>query len=302
MLSLFNKLFALEKWNIGYVYQTPQSLIHFKKLSAITWLKEYSADEAADPFIIDINGRNFIYFEEHSFWKGRGELMVMDKLDFKNKNKVSGIVPQSIHLSYPYVFKADSKLYCIPETSAAKEIGLYEVDVHNPHKFQKIKTVVSGKSFVDSSIISYKNKYWLFTSISGKQGQLYIYYSDTLEGEFKPHSLNPITVEPNVSRSAGRLFMVDQKLYMPSQNPKKCYGGSITINEITQITGSEFQYNTAFELMPQLPYDMGLHTINFAGDLIIVDGKRTVFSVLSLFKKILMKVRKMRKEPNNALS
>jgi hypothetical protein len=131
----------------------------------------------------------------------------------------------------------------------------------------------------------------LFTSVSGKPGALYIFYSDTLQGTFKAHNLNPIVVENHASRSAGRLFIVNQKLYMPSQNPGKCYGGSIMINEITHINEAEFQYRTVFELLPQPPYNIGLHTINFANGLLVVDGKRNRFSVFTPIKKIVKKIR-----------
>lgn len=300
ILPLFHKLFTLEKWNIGYVYQTPENLIHSKKLDGeISWLRECSADEAADPFVININGNKLVYYEEHSFWKGRGELMMMDKLNFKNKKKICGITPNSIHLSYPYLFTVKDKLYCIPETSAAKQIALYQVDKDNPQKFKKIRILLQGDKYVDSSIIFYQDKYWLFTSVSGKPGELHIFYSDTLLTTFKAHALNPIVVDAHTSRSAGRLFIVDEKLYMPSQNPEKGYGGSIMINEITHITETEFQYRTDFELLPQSPYDRGLHTINFAEGLLIVDGKRSVRSVLNPLKKIVLKIRKRKKAAKN---
>jgi hypothetical protein len=284
-------MFFFDKWNIGYIFQSPQNLILNQQLRGeIKWLEEDDADYAADPFAININGRTHLYYEELKFWKGKGEIMMIDSMRFKNKKKVSGITERSMHLSYPHMFAADDNLYCIPETGAAKEIALYQVDIENPYKFKKIKVIVAGHKFVDSSIIYFNNKYWLFTSISGKQGELYIFYSDTLEGQFQAHSLNPISVAPNVNRSAGSLFIVGGKLYMPSQNSEKRYGGSIMINEITTITETNFQYNTAFELLPQFPYDQGLHTINFVGDLLMVVGRRKAFSVLGPFKKLIGKM------------
>jgi hypothetical protein len=294
--SIRNKLFSYDKWNIGYILQTPENLILTQQLNGkINWLREDDADYAADPFAVNINGHMHLYYEELNFWKGKGEIMMMDAMHFKNKKKVNGIMKNSIHLSYPYLFTADDSLYCIPETASAKQVALYQIDAENPSKFKKIKVILEGQAFVDSSIIYFQNKYWLFTSVSGKQGELYVFYSDTLEDSFKAHSLNPINVASNVSRSAGRLFIVGKKLYMPSQNPEICYGGSVMINEITTITETDFQYNTAFELLPQLPYDQGLHTINFAGDLLIVDGKRKVFSVLGPVKKVIRKLRNLNK-------
>jgi hypothetical protein len=293
---IFNKLFIYDKWNIGYVYQTPESLIQSGKLNGnINWLREDKVDYAADPFGIEINGRTHIFYEELNLWKGRGEIMMLDSLNFKNKKKVCGIIKQPLHISYPYIFTAEDRFYCIPETSAAKQIALYQVNKEQPQKLKKIKVLITGSAFVDSSMIYFEGMYWLFTSISGKQGKLYVFYSDTLIGAFKAHAQNPIAVAPEVSRSAGRLFIVNEKLYMPSQNPEKCYGGSIIMNEITRLSENEFQYRTTFEILPQLPYNEGLHTINFTGGLLIVDGKRRVFSILNPFKKVIMKIRNRHK-------
>ena len=287
----FTKLFVSDKWNIGYVKQTPEDLIRSQQLNGkINWLKEDSADYAADPFIINIKGRTHIFYEELNFWKGKGEILVTEGLCFKKKKKVRGIMNQSVHLSYPYLFQVKDKLYCIPETSAAKQVALYQVDKDNPQIFRKVRVLLQGNDFVDSSIIYYQAKYWLFTSRSGKPGELYIFYADSLLSAFKPHALNPVKVDNYASRSAGGLFIVDEKLYMPGQNPEKCYGGSIMINEITSINEAEFNYRPVFELLPQPPYNGGLHTINFAEGLLIVDGKRSVISALTPIKKMVRKI------------
>ncbi|HEX8021897.1 glucosamine inositolphosphorylceramide transferase family protein [Mucilaginibacter sp.] len=296
--SFVHKLFCYDKWNIGYVSQSPENLILTKQLNGkINWLSEDTADYAADPFTANINGRVHLYYEELNFWKGRGEIMMTDDMHFKNKKKVNGIMKDDIHLSYPYMFTDSDQLYCIPETASAKQVALYQIDMNNPYKFEKIRVLLEGQSFVDSSIIRYNNKYWLFTSVSGQHGVLYLFYADKLDSPFKAHKQNPIKVASNVSRSAGRLFIVGQKLYMPSQNPKKCYGGSVMINEITTITETDFQYHTAFELLPQAPYDEGLHTINFEDGLLVVDGKRKVFSAMGPFKKVFRKLKNLNK-PN----
>lgn len=286
----FTKLFISDKWNIGYVKQTPEDLIRSQQLNGkINWFKEYNADYAADPFIINIKGRTHVFYEELNFWKGKGEILVTEGLCFKKRKKVRGIMNGSVHLSYPHLFQVKDKLYCIPETSAAKQVALYQVDKDNPHIFRKIRVLLHG-DFVDSSMIYYQDKYWLFTSLTGKPGDLYIFYADSLLSAFKAHAQNPVKVDNHASRSAGGLFIVDEKLYMPGQNPEKCYGGSIVINEITTINETEFKYHSVFELLPQSPYNGGLHTINFAEGLLIVDGKRSVFSALTPIKKMVRKI------------
>lgn len=290
--KLLTRLFIADKWNIGYLTQTPEDLIANQKLRGnITWLKEDSVDYAADPFIVAINNEPRVYYEELNFWKGKGEIMVIDNFDFANKKKVVGITPSSIHLSYPFLIQDDDKLFCIPETSGANEIGLYQVDVKTPALLIKQKVLIKGEPFVDSSVIYHQEKYWLFTSISGKNNELYIYHADQLDGDFKPHKQNPIKVEKNACRAAGSLFKVNNTLYRPTQNPVNRYGGSIVINEIKVLTEYEYQANEAFELMPDQHYNRGMHNISFANNMIVIDGKRKVFNVIMPLKKMIRNIR-----------
>ena len=285
-VNLFNKIFAADKWNIGYVRQTPEELIRTKKLSpSIKWLKEDQVDYAADPFVVNINDEARIYYEELDFWKGKGEIMMIDGFDFKNKKKVQGIKPEEIHLSYPYLIAEKGSLYCIPETSEGKEIALYQVDEENPSQLTKIKVLVSGKAFVDSSIIYHDERYWLFTSVSGDHHNLYIYHSKTLDGQYTGHYQNPIPVEKEFCRAAGNLFKVGESLYRPTQNPSNRYGGSININEIEILSEKEFKANHQFEILPDKAYNQGLHNISFAHNIIVIDGKRKVLSPIMPFKK-----------------
>jgi hypothetical protein len=291
MQKYYNTLFTYDRWNIGYLNQSVDSLIHFKKLIGnVRWLKEGYADYAADPFTAEIDNGMYLYYEELSFWKGKGQLMVADGFELKRKKKVVGITDPAVHLSYPYIFKHNGEVYCIPEISALNQVALYRVNPAEPWKFEKLGVILEGERFVDSSIIFYQDKFWLFTSVSGKPGTLYIFYSNELLGNFNAHPLNPIPIANETSRSAGKLFMVNQKLYMPCQNPAKCYGGSVIINELTRLNETEFEYTKAFELLPQYPYEKGLHTINFHNNLVIVDGKRQVFSLLASFKKLSKKM------------
>jgi hypothetical protein len=292
LINLFNKLFAYDKWNIGYLKQTPEELINDRKLSGtITWLPEDRVEYAADPFPIVINGHMHLFYEELDFWNGKGELMILDdSLNFKSKKKIPALYNNRVHLSYPYTFTIKNKTYCIPESSEANEVVLYQVNVAKPQQLEKLKVLITG-AYVDSSIIYYNKKYWLFTSKSEKANLLYIFYADSLLGQFKAHEQNPINWGANTTRSAGRLFIVNKKVYMPTQNHQNRYGGSVMINEITVLSHNEFKSESVFKIASKPPYDQGLHTINFCNGLLIVDGKRRIYSVTTPLKKLVRKIR-----------
>jgi len=291
MTRLLSKLFTADKWNIGVVDQSIEDLVANKKLSAVNWLKEDNVDYAADPFVVKDRNKIKIYYEELNFWHGKGKIMMIENFDFKTKKNISGITPSQIHLSYPYLIRDDENLFCIPETSESLEIGLYKVDDNNPAKLKKQKILVGGKQFVDSSIIFHSGKYWLFTSISGISNQLYIYYSNHIDGDYQAHELNPIKVKKEACRGAGSLFTSKGFMYRPTQNPSNCYGGSIQINKIKILTESHYQTEVIFEILPDKEYSKGIHHISFTADKIVVDGKRKVFEFTMPIKKMVRKIR-----------
>lgn len=290
--TIFEKMFLADKWNVGIINQSMDDLIKKKRLNKIVWLKEDNVDYSADPFITEINNEVKIYYEELNFWHGKGKIMMIDGLDFKTKKEVSGIIPSNIHLSYPYLFKHESEIFCIPETSQAKEVVLYKVNVSKPNMLIKHKVLLTGKEYVDTSIFYYNHKYWLFTNVSGVNNQLYIYYASTIDGDFQPHTMNPIPVDKNECRGAGSLFIVNNTIYRPTQNPKNCYGGSIQINKILNLSESNYESETAFEILPDKKYSRGIHNISFTENKIVVDGKRRVLEAIMPLKKLVKVIRK----------
>src|SRR5690606_41307221 len=149
-------------------------LIKKKRLNKIVWLKEDNVDYSADPFITEINNEVKIYYEELNFWHGKGKIMMIDGLDFKTKKEVSGIIPSNIHLSYPYLFKHESEIFCIPETSQAKEVVLYKVNVSKHNLLIKHKVLHYGKEYDDISIFFNIQQYLLFSNVSLLLNLMYI--------------------------------------------------------------------------------------------------------------------------------
>lgn len=280
-----NQLFFADKWNIGYIKQSPGDFVARKGFSSkIHWLTEDRADYCADPFILNRNGTDYIYYEHLNHWDGLGKIYQINNFDFRTKKKVSGLY-RNVHLSYPYVFMDGNDCYCIPETARANEIGLYCIEGENLTNFKKKKVLVADGAYVDSSMVKYNGKYWLITT-RRNTSDLYIFYADSLEDEFKSHPMNPVVHTDKSFRSGGTLFTVDGVLYRPVQNCALRYGGSLIINKITRLTEEEYESEFCFEVLPSEPYTRGLHNISFGNDLIVIDGKKSRFSLFMPFKMV----------------
>lgn len=291
MNKVIDRYFGADKWNIGFVEQSIEDLICRKKFNGkVIWLDEDKADYSADPFVVNIDSNLFIYYEELNFWKVKGRISRINNFNFDTKQSVTGFSPKGIHFSYPYIFEEKSNFYCIPETADAGEVSLYQFSQGNYTQLNKKRVLLEGPRYVDTSIIHYNGRYWLFTNIDGKLNDIYIYHSDSLEGEFRPHVLNPIHVDSKSCRGAGNLFTVAGQLYRPTQNLEVRYGGSIIINKISELSAESFKSEIDFELTPEAPYLEGMHNISFGRDLIVVDGKRRRHSVITPVHRLLKKI------------
>ena len=66
-----------------------------------------------------------------------------------------------IHLSYPYLFEHEETLNCIRD-DASKEIALYRCEEF-PQRWVKVRSLLSGVSLVDSCLVRYQGRWWLFS-------------------------------------------------------------------------------------------------------------------------------------------
>lgn len=280
-----------DQWNIGYTKQSVGELLKQRRLNPIKWLKEQEKGFAADPFVIVFGDIVHIYYEFMNPWFGRGKIRLMSDLEGITSVTVKGISPSNIHLSYPYLFTEGDHVYCIPETAEANEVSLFIVQAGQMAQMEKQRVLLTGAPFVDSSLVKYKNKYWLFTSIKDHQGQFSIFYANSLYSDFVPHESSPVYCDPKFERGAGELFIHDGELYRPTQNPALGYGGSVVISKISALTEKVFESEFIMELLPAAPYPDGLHHISFSSGLIVIDGKRRIHSPLMLIKKLLREFR-----------
>jgi hypothetical protein len=206
-----------EQWTIG-IYRS-NSPFHFNALQS--WINprfhaqdvtDVPAKFVADPFLVR-DGKNWdLFFEVYNNDTQQGDLAVATSKNLWTWDYQNVIIDEPFHLSYPYVFKADDGYYLIPESFEANSIRLYKADEF-PTKWSFVKTLVEGRDYVDNSIIFYKGRWWLFSSVTSND-KLYLHYADSLLGPWKEHPMSPVVSgDVHKSRPSGRMLVVDGKLY-----------------------------------------------------------------------------------------
>ena len=106
-----------------------------------------------------------------------------------------------------------------------------------------------------------------------------MYYAREIFGPYTAHQANPVKTDIRSSRPAGTPFYHNGYLYRPAQDCSVTYGGSIIINKINKLSPHEFDESVVKIIEPfkDTIYNKGIHTIAYAGDYTLVDGKRFTF-------------------------
>ena len=231
----------------------------------------------ADPHLIQVSGKYYIFIEEFLHAKNKGHISVIEMDELGNWKAPVKVLEKDYHLSYPFIFKWNDKFYMVPESRANKTIDLYEC-VDFPYKWDFRQSIMENISAVDTTIIHYANKWWLFTAIAENEAaapnvELFLFYSDDIfSGDWAAHPRNPIVSDVKSARPAGSLFVKDGKLFRPSQDCSKAYGYGFDLMEIELLTETEYRERKIKSVRPDWDKNIqATHTFANCNNLTVID-------------------------------
>lgn len=232
-------------------------------LSTKTFFSKTPVVINADPFLFVNNELLYLFYEEQRGFFGKGVIKMIVTSDLKNWSEPSVVLEESHHLSYPNVFQVDCNIFMIPESGKDNSIKLY-VPNSKLTKWTYYKTLLSGKNFVDSSIVIIENVYYLFTCIlENSEYVLLIYTSDSIDGKWQLHPM----VEKNIikSRNGGAVFYWNNNYYRPAQLTDNYYGEGLLINKILELRKLTYSEEQSIQLIPNSNkfYKLGGHHFSF---------------------------------------
>jgi hypothetical protein len=234
----------------------------------------------ADPFLHRANGRTFLFVEEYPYADRRGVISVAEVAGDRLLTAPVPVLRRPYHLSYPFVFQHEGEFYMIPETGENRSIELYRA-VEFPWKWELSTVLMKGAVFSDATILFHDGLWWLFVTAdwfgTSTQDQLSIFYSESLQGDWKPHPANPVKWDSRFSRPAGRIVQQSGRLFRPAQNCDRTYGAGIVWFEITELTSTHFSERRMADWDGQAELSMdGLHSFDQLGSLQVIDFKCSV--------------------------
>jgi hypothetical protein len=234
----------------------------------------------ADPFLHRANGRTFLFVEEYPYASRKGLISAAEVVGDRVLSAPVPVLKRPYHLSYPFVFEHEGEFYMIPETGENRSIELYRA-VEFPWKWELSAVLMEGAAFSDATVLFRDGLWWLFVTADwfggSTQDELSIFYSETLQGDWKPHPANPVKSDSRFSRPGGRIVRQGGRLFRPAQNCDRTYGAGIVWFEITELTSTRFNERKIADWDGQAELSMdGLHSFDQLGPLQAIDFKRSV--------------------------
>ena len=265
--------FVAYRTNTGTIPATANSMADFRIL------KSTNERFYADPFPIEKDGKSYIFLEDYPFDRGKGLISYVE-VTAAGPSTPKVALEQPYHLSYPFIFEHQGEIYMVPESLECRRVDLYRA-VNFPDVWTLEKTLIDDIAAVDPTILFHNGKVWLFVSgVASKHSineELFLFYADSLHGEWTPHPCNPIVSDVRRARPAGRVFVKDGELIRPAQDCAPEYGRAVCFNQIEVLTETEYREKPISIIGPEWRRgNRGTHTFNQSETLQVVDGRMLV--------------------------
>jgi len=213
------------------------------------------------------------------------------------------------HLAYPYLFNYEGNLYCLPESAEGGHVDLYLFN-HETYRLDFHRRIIPDLEGIDGTLFRHEGMwYYMCTDRCSTNERLHLWFSEQLEGPYRPHPLNPVKTDIRSSRPAGPPFLHNGRLLRPTQDCSVRSGWRINIQEITRLSPTLF-CETDFALIHPPVINgrsmKGIHTFSISDGLMVADFKEEAFVAAAFLEKIKEKgkrlgrrmgLREVRKQP-----
>ena len=270
------KALTVDEWSIAYrfSYEEPWH----GSLAGFHHLAPPKGGFWADPFPLQVDGRNYIFFEELPYGAPKAHISVVEVDRHGNASAPRKVLERDYHLSYPFLLEEGGELYMIPETADNATVEVYRC-VDFPTKWKLERVLLDGLRCADATLHREGDRWWMFTTATRPGGadindELHLFSADRVLGDWKPHRANPVKSDVRSARPAGRLFRRGDRLYRPGQIGAPLYGSGIALHRVERLTPDEYVESEDRRIVPESAPFLGIHTINRAGDLSVADAFR----------------------------
>jgi len=267
LLARFGKHAGAAALNVGQWQLAVDTTQDFRRLSNPKILTPPLDRYWCDPFLLQRGGVLHVFVEEYLYESGRGHIAVMSRSASGKWSGPGTVLERPYHLSYPFVFEHKGDILMLPETTAVGRVELYRC-VRFPDQWELDTVLVDNFAGADATLWFQDERWWMFVDV---RDELYIMYSDSLQGPWRSHLGNPVKSDSRSSRPAGRIFWSGADVIRPAQDCSVQYGREVVFNKITRLTVSDFEEVEVGRLGTPWNARTGCHTFNQLDGTTVVD-------------------------------
>ena len=232
---------------------------------------------AADPFLVEYNGRLLLFAELFLYRTERNGVIGYCEYNGSGFGRWQISMDEHWHLSYPNVFVENGKLFMIPESYQKNEVGIYEL-VEQPDKWIQRDVLFSNVKYVDTTFLDLDGITYLFMfepTFKGNEGKLLMCRQNN-DGSFPAPVV--LSEDKSLARPGGNFVRRGERLYRIGQDCEMSYGSALSVCQVDQvyphyaervvkkIEPSDIRLYTQREIL-------GIHTYNELGGLEVIDVK-----------------------------
>ena len=231
----------------------------------------------ADPFVLEKNGRYFVFFEDLPFAAGKAHISMIEVTREGGAAPPVKVLERDYHLSYPFLVEQDGELYMIPETGRNRTVEAYRC-VDFPLRWRLERVLLEGVRLVDATFHRGPDRWWMFANAAAGgsrmfDDELHLFHAERLLGDWQPHARNPVKSDARCARPAGQLAWRNGALLRPAQICVPRYGAGLSMNRVLRLTPQDYAERQVERLLPAPESGLlGIHTVNRAGELTVVDA------------------------------
>ena len=231
----------------------------------------------ADPHIVRVGDRYFVFVEELGFNSAKAHIAVIEIGDDGRPSAARTVLEEDHHLSYPFVFEHEGELLMIPESSERRTIDLYRATSF-PDRWTFVEHLMTDLHAVDATVLREGGRWWLFASVTAHRGahsgELNLYSSERLTGgTWLLHPASPLSSDVSNARPAGAILRRDGRFVRPAQDGSGAYGRAIRLQEIVELSADAYREREIGVIEATWdPRITRTHTLAHVGRLTVLDA------------------------------
>lgn len=264
------------EWNIGVLYQPMHALLDPHGSLNIRYLPAPAPDthRMGPAGYLDAQGRINVLYRK-LLADGRSELArVRPKQDNVIKRSRTMLGPEADPDSASTV-TIDGTVWVVVGSTSHGRVDLYVVDEAN-EGLVFVRTLLN-EPLEAVTVFRHAGRWWLFgTRRPFAAAALHAWWSDTIEGPWRPHALNPLKIDPASARPGGTPFVHEGVLWRPAQDRSKPDAPQVVLNQVHLLDPHRFSETPTHTVVPRSSssYPHGIGTLHGIGHLTLVDGMR----------------------------